>query len=973
MLNNALNKGNKPPVIADRIEVIELEMGTQPPELEIRDIGELTMDQFRGIFRLTYAGDAHIVLKTKVQANPLNHKQPDIHLMTGSRGMLAAKQPLVVPMLLRLSHFKLNSYVVLVVSKQKGITLVFKTDPLQNVDINSTFDSIAVIQKFIQREIEGQLRQMFREDLPGIIHRLSQQWVKAKVEAPYLKRPGPAPHPRPYGALSAPEPSLPPLSPSPSVASLPRQYAASGRRPPPPRSVSGVSMTSTSHHRHAQPPSTPASPPEGNTSTFPDLENFDPTYGLRPEGLPTKSLFHGFGSLFTPNKGLADLAEESSDLEESDEGIEPFDVVDWRNPPHPPTPPDSVAGFEDDRTEYETIPAIGGGTVTRPRVIHSQSPATTDFSPPRLAPNSSLPGRSMSYDRFVPPRSAGLPMSGFATPGLYSTRSPSFSYFSPEFMALRQEQQGGHFTASSFPELSISTRLAQGLRPTTPDSLETQPSRSSMAHSLETPPSSHPSDVPLSATEVPSSPIYMRKPTSRRGSMSSGSALPDPFTSSVFLSSSPPESSDPKIVLKPASSSTIHQLSTLSHSNHTLSPYVRSLEHFTVRSVPPRGLGHPGPSSLPDRQPVKARRKRTHRLGKKNLAEASGTDLPDISAQSHNLPRLQSMSHTPPSEFDVDDMDTYFRTRDDYQLQIIPIITTLLERCSVIPRIVPVDDGFLQHCLDDAAAHGCPMDDSTPGHPSFKPWNVSGATIAFISYGHLECLSTKKYIALFTSLAVYIEDVYKDDPSLINGFNQDFIMNRPQKTSVLQAFDICIRESSAYFSPLQANLIVSSTLNFMVSISVEHMIESIQISPSADKFPEFVRGLSGIAFSYAIFIFPRAVRMDAYMQAIPSMSHYINHTNDVLSFYKEEIAGEDHNYVSIIAKCRKTSKLKILEELAHSVTSSHSTVANILSEFPQALQAWKSFAEGYVSYHTSFARYRLEEVLDVRNVSSGKL
>lgn len=25
------------------------------------------MDQFRGIFRLTYAGDAHLVLRTKVQ------------------------------------------------------------------------------------------------------------------------------------------------------------------------------------------------------------------------------------------------------------------------------------------------------------------------------------------------------------------------------------------------------------------------------------------------------------------------------------------------------------------------------------------------------------------------------------------------------------------------------------------------------------------------------------------------------------------------------------------------------------------------------------------------------------------------------------------------------------------------------------------------------------------------------------------
>lgn len=29
MLNTALNKGNKPPIIADKIEVVELEMGSQ--------------------------------------------------------------------------------------------------------------------------------------------------------------------------------------------------------------------------------------------------------------------------------------------------------------------------------------------------------------------------------------------------------------------------------------------------------------------------------------------------------------------------------------------------------------------------------------------------------------------------------------------------------------------------------------------------------------------------------------------------------------------------------------------------------------------------------------------------------------------------------------------------------------------------------------------------------------------------------
>jgi hypothetical protein len=75
----------------------------------------------------------------------------------------------------------------LVVSKQEGITVIFETCLLQRVGINGRFDSIPVIQKIIQREIEGQLRHMFK-DLPGIVHHLSQQQLKAKVEDPCLSK-----------------------------------------------------------------------------------------------------------------------------------------------------------------------------------------------------------------------------------------------------------------------------------------------------------------------------------------------------------------------------------------------------------------------------------------------------------------------------------------------------------------------------------------------------------------------------------------------------------------------------------------------------------------------------------------------------------------------------------------------------------------------------------------------------------------
>ena len=92
IVNTALNRGPKPKVIVGDIQVHELNMGTVPPELEILEIGDLSKERFRGIFQLTYAGDAYLVLSTTVQANPLaTGGQTDPGLFSSpaaSRGML---------------------------------------------------------------------------------------------------------------------------------------------------------------------------------------------------------------------------------------------------------------------------------------------------------------------------------------------------------------------------------------------------------------------------------------------------------------------------------------------------------------------------------------------------------------------------------------------------------------------------------------------------------------------------------------------------------------------------------------------------------------------------------------------------------------------------------------------------------------------------------------------------------------------
>ncbi|OCF34278.1 mitochondrial distribution and morphology protein 34 [Kwoniella heveanensis CBS 569] len=402
MLEAALNKGNKPPVIQGRIEVVELSMGETPPTLTLLEIGDLSLDRFRGILRLGYTGDAWLEVRCRVQANPLSHNPNLLHSSTLPLSTpLLASQPLLVPMTLRLSKLHLRAILILVVSASKGITLVFKNDPLQNVDVSSTFDSVEVIRGYLQQEIEGQLREMFREDLPGIIHRLSQRWfhgtgVGGKVETPYKDNLGSGEvieeeeeedqSDNPFAEPQIFPPYVPPSQKD--INLTPRRQALARAANRARRLSNPISESPTSY------------------TTFPDIEDYDPTYGLRPEGVPTHSGYEAFGRMWEKareggGRGLGSLMsmpipheEEEEDRgdvsdgdwdEDDDDGTRSFDMVEMDESLRAIQTPArksrrqsmiSAAGsrYDDENVvEWETFPAVGGGVITRPRVYHSQS------------------------------------------------------------------------------------------------------------------------------------------------------------------------------------------------------------------------------------------------------------------------------------------------------------------------------------------------------------------------------------------------------------------------------------------------------------------------------------------------------------------------------------------------------------------------------------------------------------------------
>ena len=86
---------------------------------------------------------------------------------------VAAASGLTIPIQITLSEIKLSAFIILVFSKQKGITLVFRNDPLESLKVSSTFDAIPFVRDYLQKEIESQLRTLLMDELPVIIHRLS--------------------------------------------------------------------------------------------------------------------------------------------------------------------------------------------------------------------------------------------------------------------------------------------------------------------------------------------------------------------------------------------------------------------------------------------------------------------------------------------------------------------------------------------------------------------------------------------------------------------------------------------------------------------------------------------------------------------------------------------------------------------------------------------------------------------------------
>jgi len=373
-------------------------------------------------------------------------------------------------------------------------------------------------------------------------------------------------------------------------------------------------------------------------------------------------------------------AESAYDVVEWADGLDPEieryhgleDDIDDEAPHATRSQPQEVEEVDD----METIPAVGGGFITRPRIYHSQSSIKSPLIPgPSVETassgrNGSRKGRDnlakVSSDGWAPgiSRSRGIPpgvtvlhrdrgMAMEMDSRMTGAYNPYFgdAYKSGEYGPVVDDeaQEEGEENTSEDAWRGTGSASRPILRPTSSGQTGRRESISSDRHRS------------VSRSPLTNDPFQYGSPSKQHLRNSSDEAERDPMAE--FGSDHRRRNNrDPRgIVLRNQS---VSHLSALSKSNQTLSPYTRSFSHFTVRSGPPKPLiSNTTPfSHSASKGPQKARRKRTHRIGGSKPGHAGDSKGGGEEEENLSLDRL-TQSPPPPSEFSDDDVAHYFRAR----------------------------------------------------------------------------------------------------------------------------------------------------------------------------------------------------------------------------------------------------------------------------------------------------------------------
>ncbi|KAG6824499.1 hypothetical protein H0H92_006698 [Tricholoma furcatifolium] len=231
---------------------------------------------------------------------------------------------------------------------------------------------------------------------------------------------------------------------------------------------------------------------------------------------------------------------------------------------------------------------------------------------------------------------------------------------------------------------------------------------------------------------------------------------------------------------------------------------------------------------------------------------------------------------------------------------------------------------------------------------------------SLIELGYHNCtFEEKKLIAQFNwfgyspvpRIRVYNITAPKNVETYIT-FEERFLRNLPQLDPALQGLADVLRSMHDYYPVFFANSIINATFEFVAGTCLEPAFEKVDVSTTSTRFPWFLRDRTGVAVAFALMLFPNSQKVEyaACFSAMADMDYWISITNDLLSYYKESLAGETANYISNRASVEGVASLQVVADLQYELLESRNHIYKLLrnNAGEKAVKIWRVWEHGYV-------------------------
>ncbi|KIJ55730.1 hypothetical protein M422DRAFT_152137, partial [Sphaerobolus stellatus SS14] len=218
--------------------------------------------------------------------------------------------------------------------------------------------------------------------------------------------------------------------------------------------------------------------------------------------------------------------------------------------------------------------------------------------------------------------------------------------------------------------------------------------------------------------------------------------------------------------------------------------------------------------------------------------------------------------------------------------------------------------------------------------------------------------------SLLIRFMIYVDDQVSTLGHSMQSFQRHCLSGQHQTHPVLDALMNVLHRLWDYYDTLSCNGIIRSVLTFMTSTFIEKSLETVPLVPNVTRFPWYLREATGVATPFATFGFTKSQGFQAmdFIQALPDMEYWLNLSNDLLSFYKEELQGETRNYVHTRSQNENKSPIEVLSEIKEELVASRNTIYAALAHNSEALAIWKAAEQGYIHWHLTQDRYNLREL-----------